>query len=238
MNYLDVLSKLGIGSAHPGGFAATLDQLRHFPIPEGARILEVGCGTGRTTCHLAGLGYDIIGLDLREDMLKKARDRAGKLELDVAFVQGDACALPFDGETFDVVMCESVTNFADAGKALSEYYRVLKSGGVLYDREMMILKPLPDDQLTRIYQFFGMESAYSPDGWIDLLASVGFKESSVWKPSTFPEHLADDVPDGFEAPDAGTLLDARVWQFMHEHDDIIVSNKESLGFGVMVAHKP
>ncbi|GAE08518.1 ubiquinone/menaquinone biosynthesis methyltransferase UbiE [Paenibacillus sp. JCM 10914] len=75
MNYINMLSKLGMGSAHPGGFEATLRMLKNYPIQSNSRILEVGCGTGRTSCHLAGLGYEVTAVDLNENMIKKARKR-------------------------------------------------------------------------------------------------------------------------------------------------------------------
>ncbi|UUZ83362.1 hypothetical protein LJK88_05535 [Paenibacillus sp. P26] len=42
MSYLDMVAKLGVGGAHPGGFEATLEQLQRFPIPPGSRVLDVG----------------------------------------------------------------------------------------------------------------------------------------------------------------------------------------------------
>ena len=42
MNYIDMISKLGIGNAHPGGFAATLAQLERYPLRSGDHVLEVG----------------------------------------------------------------------------------------------------------------------------------------------------------------------------------------------------
>ena len=71
MNYIHMLSRLGMGSAHPGGFEATLRMLKNYPIQPGSRILEVGCGTGRTACHLSEMGYQVTAIDLNENMIKK-----------------------------------------------------------------------------------------------------------------------------------------------------------------------
>jgi ubiquinone/menaquinone biosynthesis C-methylase UbiE len=68
-------------------------------------VLEVACGPGIVTCAFAGAARSAVGLDLVEAMLDGARSRAAELELaNVAFVAGDACALPFADATFDVVV--------------------------------------------------------------------------------------------------------------------------------------
>lgn len=133
MDYQDLLAKQGVGSAHPGGFAATIDFLKDVSFLPGSKILEVGCGTGRTACYLAGQGYDVTALDIRPAMLRKARFRAQRQRVFVRWVEGDACDLPFPANQFDILLLESVTVFVDAKRALPEYRRVLRPGGRLYD---------------------------------------------------------------------------------------------------------
>ncbi|MCZ8515570.1 methyltransferase domain-containing protein [Paenibacillus filicis] len=240
MNYLDMITKLGVGSAHPGGFEATLEQLRRFPLPQGCRVLEVGCGTGRTACHLAGLGYDITGMDLRPEMLAKARRRAEKEELTVNFVQGDITSMPFADESFDVVLAESVTNFASIAAALSEYSRVLAPGGVLYDREVMQLKPIPEPSYGALMSFFGFGGLLTADGWQEQLQANGFSEVQIWNPSEFGSNLTEDQtlhPDELQMIDRNAFLDPLVWQTTIEHDDLIQSNRGMLGYALFIGKK-
>jgi len=72
-----------------------------------AKILDVGCGTGRHAIELAIRGYDVIGVDLSEPMLRKARERAIERGVSVEFLQQDARSLHFTNQ-FDLVMmvCE------------------------------------------------------------------------------------------------------------------------------------
>lgn len=71
------------------------------------KILDVGCGTGRHSIELTKRGYDITGIDLSESQLKRAKEKAALLNLQVNFIEADARDLPFLNE-FDVaiMLCE------------------------------------------------------------------------------------------------------------------------------------
>jgi 2-polyprenyl-3-methyl-5-hydroxy-6-metoxy-1,4-benzoquinol methylase len=71
------------------------------------KILDIGCGTGRHAIELAKRGYDVVGVDLSESQLSKARDNAKQNHVSVRFLQADARTLAFQRE-FDVVtmICE------------------------------------------------------------------------------------------------------------------------------------
>lgn len=71
------------------------------------RILDIGCGTGRHSIELAKRGYSILGIDLSDSMLEKARQKATVERLDIIFLQQDARILKFKQE-FDlaIMLCE------------------------------------------------------------------------------------------------------------------------------------
>lgn len=71
------------------------------------RILDIGCGTGRHALELAKRGYNVVGIDLSESMIKKAREKAENAGLNVDFQLVDARNLPFEHE-FDlaIMICE------------------------------------------------------------------------------------------------------------------------------------
>lgn len=71
------------------------------------KILDVGCGTGRHSIELAKRGYKITGIDLSEAMLKRAKDKASRDNLNIDFYKYDARNLPFKN-AFDVaiMLCE------------------------------------------------------------------------------------------------------------------------------------
>ena len=99
-----------------------------------ARVLEVACGTGISTRHLAhGLpkGAEIIATDLNEAMLAHAARVIGDLP-GVTYAQADALDLLFEDASFDAVVCQfGIMFFPDKALGMREMTRVLKPGGLL-----------------------------------------------------------------------------------------------------------
>lgn len=72
-----------------------------------ARILDVGCGTGRHSIELTRRGYHVVGVDLSESQLIRAKEKASEQKLDIVFEKHDARNLPFLHEFHLVIMvCE------------------------------------------------------------------------------------------------------------------------------------
>lgn len=71
------------------------------------KILDIGCGTGRHAIELAKRGYNVTGVDLSEDQIKRAREKAQEAGVTIEFQRQDARNLPYDGE-FDlaIMLCE------------------------------------------------------------------------------------------------------------------------------------
>ncbi|AHK80020.1 phosphatidylethanolamine N-methyltransferase [Ectothiorhodospira haloalkaliphila] len=96
---------------------------------EGQTILIVGLGTGLDLPHLPQ-GADYHGLDLTPAMLKKAEERAANLNLSINMRQGNAMDLPYEDESFDVVILHTILAVVSKPHlALAEASRVLKPGG-------------------------------------------------------------------------------------------------------------
>jgi ubiquinone/menaquinone biosynthesis C-methylase UbiE len=97
----------------------------------GSRILEVAPGPGYLAIELARLGdYRVVGLDISKTFVRLATENAHKAGVQVAFHHGDAAAMPFDAESFDLVVCRAAfKNFSLPVEALKEMWRVLRPGG-------------------------------------------------------------------------------------------------------------
>jgi ubiquinone/menaquinone biosynthesis C-methylase UbiE len=110
--------------------AAFLDGVE---IPQEARALEVGCGTGVLARRLA-VRPDVretVGVDVAPSLVERARALSSGV-LGLEFLTADARALPFDEGDFDLVVFDStLCHVPDAERAVEESFRVLRPGGVL-----------------------------------------------------------------------------------------------------------
>lgn len=110
----------------PQGRALFDAVLGSGPFKPGARVLDVGCGSGLFAQLIASRGCEVIGLDASEPLLAIARRRTR----DATFHQGDLEALPFPDESFDIVSGMNSFQYAtDPRHALREARRVTARGG-------------------------------------------------------------------------------------------------------------
>ena len=96
------------------------------------KVLDVGCGTGFLSLILAELGCDVVAIDLSENMLNRAKEKAEKFGYNILFKVEDAENLSFEDETFDAVLERHVLwTLPNVERAIKEWVRVLKRGGKL-----------------------------------------------------------------------------------------------------------
>ncbi len=93
------------------------------------RVLDVGCGEGHLAAELACAGFQVVGVDVAEEPLRRARGKHPNLDLRIVPVEGP---WPLPDASFDVVWAgEAIEHVADTASWLSEVRRVLRSGGSL-----------------------------------------------------------------------------------------------------------
>ncbi|MBR5636441.1 MAG: class I SAM-dependent methyltransferase [Pseudobutyrivibrio sp.] len=106
-------------------------------LPDGKelKILDVGCGAGFFEVLLGRRGHRVTGIDLTEEMISRATEMIKLYGIDadkVKVMTGDAEALAFEDESFDVVISRNLTwTLPHPIEAYKEWNRVLKKGGVL-----------------------------------------------------------------------------------------------------------
>ncbi len=95
----------------------------------GQQVLDLGCGDGSFSAPLASAGAEVVGVDVADEALRRARLRAPQVEF-VRVEEGGP--LPFANDAFDLVWCgETLEHVVDVGLLLSEARRVLAPGGLL-----------------------------------------------------------------------------------------------------------
>jgi SAM-dependent methyltransferase len=100
-------------------------------LPAAARVLDLGCGAGRTTVELQRRGHQVVGIDLSDRLLAHARQRHPELDLR----RMDASALAFGEGTFDAALfsyngIDCLYPVASRVRCMAEVHRVLVPGGV------------------------------------------------------------------------------------------------------------
>jgi demethylmenaquinone methyltransferase/2-methoxy-6-polyprenyl-1,4-benzoquinol methylase len=140
----------------------------------GMRILDIAAGTGSSSRPLADSGAEVISLDFSKGMLDAGRKR----HPDLTFIQGDALALAFKANEFDVTTISfGLRNTSDTSKALQESFRVLKSGG----RMVVVEFSQPTNRIFRtIYLRYLMRAlptvarkvSSNPDAYVYLAESI------------------------------------------------------------------
>jgi ubiquinone/menaquinone biosynthesis C-methylase UbiE len=243
MDYQDALAVLGVGSAHPGGWASSLQWMDEIPWHPSMSVLDVGCGTGRTLLHVQrATGCNVCGVDVRPKMIEKAIQRAAAANVDAAFLVADAEQLPFPDSKFDVVYTESVNVFVRIRRALSEYHRVLKPGGWYVDVEMLALGPVGEEWKESVRKVYGAKMVPDQKGWKQLYREAGFTEiRTLTTRQVLPgEMLAIEhqYPDDQKLADAKAYSNPQLLKIMQANSEWFDLHYKSLGYGIFAMRKP
>lgn len=125
------------GGANAGGLgkhweSGPPDQARNVveSLRMGARILDLGCGSGRDAAFLTEKGFVVWGVDRSEEAIRRAIAKLQRRNL--LFLMGDAERLPFSADSFDGVYSRYALNCAPLNAVASEVFRVLKVGGTAF----------------------------------------------------------------------------------------------------------
>ncbi len=169
---------LGLGCGLPTEFAK---------MKEGDVVVDLGSGAGNDAFvarSVVGATGKVIGVDFTENMIRKARLNAEKLNYNnVEFRYGDIEELPLSDNIADVVVSNCVLNLVpDKQKAFSETYRVLKPGGHFSVSDIVLKGDLPEGLRKSAEMYAGCVSgAIQMKDYLRVIEQTGFKNIIVQK---------------------------------------------------------
>ena len=169
---------LGLGCGIPTEFAQ---------INEGDTVLDLGSGAGNdcfVARELVGEKGKVIGLDMTETMINKARQNTDKLGFNnVEFRLGDIESMPIGGNSIDVIVSNCVLNLVpNKEKAFNEAFRVLKPGGHFSVSDVVLKGDLPDSLKNNAEMYVGcVAGAIQADEYLNIINKTGFENITIQK---------------------------------------------------------
>jgi ubiquinone/menaquinone biosynthesis C-methylase UbiE len=182
---------LGLGCGLPTQFAE---------IKKGDTVVDLGSGAGND-CFVAraitGESGKVIGIDMTEAMIDKARENAEKLGFNnVEFRFGDIEKIPLTADSADVVVSNCVLNLVpDKRKAFQEIFRILKPNGHFSISDVVLVGKLPESLREASEMYVGCVSgALQKSEYLDIINRSGFVNCKVQKEKliTLPDDILAD----------------------------------------------
>jgi ubiquinone/menaquinone biosynthesis C-methylase UbiE len=157
-------------------------------LPQGGDVLEVAPGPGFVAIDMAKDGaYRVTGLDVSRTMVELAHANAAEAGVQVDFFQGNASAMPFADDSFDLLTCSAAfKNFSEPHKALEEMHRVLRPGGTA-----MVLDLRRDVPMSEIRRYFGALGLSTFSRWMTLASFRFMLLKRAYTQAEFERMLAD-----------------------------------------------
>ncbi|MDQ8199149.1 class I SAM-dependent methyltransferase [Pelagicoccus enzymogenes] len=172
---------------HCGMYLIHLGNIMGLLPPAPARILDLGVGTGWTSAFLSRAGYEVVGVDISDDMIALARRNAERYEaVSLDFVVSDYETLRFSEEFDAAVFYDSLHHAIDEKEALACAFRALKVGGVLVCHEPAQGHADAVESVKAREQYGITERDMPPQRIVEVGTTVGFSShelySHSWKP--------------------------------------------------------
>jgi ubiquinone/menaquinone biosynthesis C-methylase UbiE len=175
-------------------------------LPAGAKVLEVAPGPGYLAVEIARLGrFQVTGLDISRTFVEIAGENAREAGVSVDFHQGDAAVMPFEADSFDLIVCQAAfKNFIHPASALDEMYRVLRRGGTAVIQDMSSDATHADIEQEVEKMDLGWWSTFSTKATLEML------RRRAYSPARFKRLAAESRFQNYEITTEGIGLEVRL----------------------------
>ena len=171
----------------------------------GAKVLEVAPGPGYLAVEIARLGFQVTGLDISHTFVQIGSENARQAGVSVDFRQGDAAVMPFEADSFDLIVCQAAfKNFVHPASALDEMYRVLRSGGTAVIQDMSSDATHADIEREVKKMHLGWWSTFSTKATLEML------RRRAYSPARFKRLAAESRFQNCVITTEGIGLEARL----------------------------
>jgi len=167
--------------AECGRYLMELGALMYLLPAPPARLLDLGCGTGWTSCFFARRGYDVVGQDIAPAMISQAQLNKERYGVPNArFVDCDYEGLPFRDEFDCALFYDSLHHAVSEEQALRGVYRALKPGAVCVTSEPGVGHARRQSSLDAMRKFNVTERDMPPTRIIRVARRIGFRRFRIY----------------------------------------------------------
>lgn len=239
----EYMADVGVDMLHPGGLNSTQLLMKHCHVSREKRILDIGCGYGKTACYIAEkFDCQITGIDISEKMIQGAKEKAQKNHLDdlVDFKVMNGQDLQFTKESYDIILSEGTTVFLNKKEAMNSFRRVLKPNGYLGLTELTWMKPPSQEVLSKTKEILHDVEPLQYDDWIQNMTNAGFtiihSEKHPYKSFSWDNihgiGIVGLLKVGFEYLD-----NQEVRRWIQRQEDLFKEYAEYWGYGTYIGRK-
>lgn len=175
------------GAGSCGDYLMAFGGLATLLHPTPARLLDLGCGTGWTSCFFTRMGYEVVGQDISSHAIDLARDFAAAHELDdLTFIASDYESLDYENCFDNAVFFDSLHHAVDDRLALESVYRALRPGGICVTREPGVGHAEAPGSIHAVETYGVTERDMPPTRIAAHAFAIGFRQVNVYP---FPNRL-------------------------------------------------
>lgn len=192
-------------------------ELLFSKLPKDSRqVLDIACGTGKSTEPLVREGVKVSGVDIDPLMIEEAKKQAALKSLDIRYAVAEAEKLPFEDSYFDAITVGTAFHWFVNERAMDEIKRVLKDDGLLFVFWTLTTKDVPEEDSipSEVFKSFNWEKVPSKLRDLEYISNF-FKEQGIKRVSTarLPFSHNDAVED-----QVGLMKTASSYEVLSDED--------------------